>query len=61
MKLRPDVWQALVNRGRLLEALGRYEAAIEDYERGLTLAKGGFPVLERWLARAKAAAAKKVK
>ncbi|MHC5039660.1 MAG: tetratricopeptide repeat protein, partial [Planctomycetota bacterium] len=57
LAINPKIWRGYRERGRLLERLNRYEEAAEDFEKAITLARGGDPDLKDHLHRAKSIAA----
>jgi serine/threonine-protein kinase len=47
----PSAWQALGNKGLVLEELGRFEEAEDAYQKALAIVKGAQPVLKQYIAR----------
>ncbi|MHC4599504.1 MAG: TPR end-of-group domain-containing protein, partial [Planctomycetota bacterium] len=54
LKRNPRAWEPHANRGRILELLGDFERAAEDYESALAIVKDGIPMLKKDLARVRA-------
>jgi len=52
----PNLWQALVDKGRLLAAVGRFQECADAYEASLKKAGNQSPALRDWLALAQEAA-----